>query len=83
MSILELRKSLHKIIDSADERFLRMVNSMADEYEKGENNTVTYRAGKPMTKKQLYRELKESEAEIENGKYMSLDDFAKESEQWD
>jgi hypothetical protein len=82
MEEAELRKSLHHIIDQADERFLRMVNSLANEYAKDEK-TVAFRAGKAITKEDLYLELKKSEKEIEEGDYLTIEDFSKESEKWD
>lgn len=82
MGAAELRKSLHNIIDHADERFLRMVKSLANEYTKDEE-IVAYRAGKAITKAELYQELKEAEKEIENGDYLTIEEFAKESEKWD
>lgn len=82
MGAAELRDELHHYIDKADERFLRMVHSLANEYTKDEENVVAYRAGKAITKNQLYKELKESEAEIERGDYMTVEDFEKESKQW-
>jgi len=57
MGVAELRKSLHHIIEHADERFLRMVNSLASEYTK-KGKTVAYRAGKAITKEDLYQNLK-------------------------
>ncbi len=82
MGLTELRQSLHQIIDQADERFLRMVNSLANEYAK-EDNIVTYRAGKAITKAKLYQELKDAEKEIERGDYLTMEEFAKESRKWD
>ena len=82
MGAAELRKSLHHIIDQADERFLRMISSLANEYTK-EDKIVAYRAGKAITKAGLYRELKEAEKEIENGDYLTIEEFAKESGKWD
>jgi len=82
MGATELRQSLHRIIDQADERFLRMVNSMANEYAK-EDKIVAYRAGKALTKEELYHELKVAEEEIERGDYLTIEDFAKESAKWD
>lgn len=80
MGSAELRKELHSIIEHADERFLRMVHSLASEYTKDE--TIAYRAGKAITKSQLHQELKEAEQEIESGDYMTIEDFDKESSQW-
>lgn len=82
MGTAELRKSLHHFIDQADERFLRMISSLATEYTK-EDKIVAYRAGKAITKAGLYRELKEAEKEIENGDYLTIEEFAKESGKWD
>lgn len=78
MGATELRQSLHRIIDHADERFLRMINSLAKEYAK-EDKIVVFRAGEAITKAGLYLELKEAEKEIERGDYLSIEDFAKES----
>lgn len=77
MGTLELRKSIHNFIENADERFLRMVYSMANEYAQSDNETIAFRAGKALTKSQLYQELKEAEQEIENGDCMTIEDFEK------
>lgn len=82
MGTSELRKSLHDFIDQADERFLRMIHSMASEYTKSDDDVVAFRAGKTITKSQLYQELKEAEQEIENGESMTIEEFDKESSQW-
>ncbi len=82
MGATELRQSLHRIIDHADERFLRMIYSLATEYAK-KDRIVAYRAGKAITKVGLYHELKEAEKEIERGGFLTIGDFAKESAKWD
>ncbi|MCF8304560.1 MAG: hypothetical protein K9I94_14900 [Bacteroidales bacterium] len=82
MSITELRDTLHQFIDKADERFLRMVHSLAEEYTKGNREIIAYRGEKAITKEELYQELKEAEEEIESGDYMTLEEFEKESRQW-
>ncbi len=82
MEAAELRKSLHRIIDQADERFLRMVSSLANEYDR-EDEIVAYRSGKSFTKAELHQELKDAETEIENGDYLTIGEFAKESGKWD
>jgi hypothetical protein len=82
MGTTELRKYLHHIIDQADDRFLRMVNSLADEYTR-KDNAVVYRAGKTISKTALYHELKEAEKEVEKGDFLTIEEFAKESSKWD
>lgn len=61
MSISELRKQVHLYVENADERFLRMVSSLAKEYKSKPNNPVAYRAGKTLTFDELHNELKEAE----------------------
>ena len=52
MGIPELRKSVHSFIDHADERFLRMVQSLANEYSK-DSNFIGYNPdGTPITKQE-------------------------------
>jgi phage anti-repressor protein len=55
---------------------------MTNEYTKSDIELIAFRAGKAITKSQLYQELKEAEQEIENGDYMTIEDFEKESSQW-
>jgi HEPN domain-containing protein len=83
MSITDLRKSLHKLIDNADEKFLRMVHSLALEYLKDDGKIIAYRGDKSITREALYRELKEAEKEIDNGDYITLEQFDKESGKWE
>ena len=83
MNTTKLKKSLHHFIDQADERFLRMVHSLAKEYTKDQREIIACRAGESITKEKLYQELKEAEQEIENGDYISLEEFEKESSKWE
>jgi anthranilate/para-aminobenzoate synthase component I len=46
---------------------------------------LTYRKSKPdtaMSKSQFVAEIKEAEEQIENGDYLSLDEFEKSAEKW-
>ncbi|MCF8335990.1 MAG: hypothetical protein K9H65_05245 [Bacteroidales bacterium] len=61
METADPRKSIHKLIDQADEKLLRMVHSLALEYLKDDKEIVAYKAGKTITKEQLYNELIEAE----------------------
>ncbi len=83
MSISELRKQVHLYIENADERFLRMVNSLAKEYKSKQSDPVAYRAGDSLTSDELHNELKEAEEEIKRGDFDPIDDFDKDSSQWD
>jgi len=48
-----------------------------------DDKILAYRAGKAITNTGLYNELKEAEKEIEEGDYLTIEDFAKESAKWD
>lgn len=66
MSTNEIREYLHKYIDIADARFLATVYEISlKNKSKLDDNKSFYRAGKLITKSQLYKELKEAETEIE------------------
>lgn len=38
--------------------------------------------GKPLTKQQLYKDLKAAEKEIENGDFFTIEEIRRESNQW-
>ena len=82
MNTTQVKQELHQFIETNDEKFLRIFHAMAKEYTKKEK-IVYYQNGKPITKKQLYADLKEAEQEIENGDYYTIEELKKESETWD
>ncbi|MBN2683633.1 MAG: hypothetical protein JXR58_14150 [Bacteroidales bacterium] len=82
MSTNEIRDFLHKYIDIADDRFLAAMYERSIKNRKKPINSEYFRAGKTLSKEQLYKELKESEAEIEKGNYKTIEDFIEESDKW-
>ena len=82
MGITELRKSIHAYIDHADKDLLSEVYALVNQYVKNEGLTITYRAGKSLTKEQLHQELIEAEAEIERGDFLTIEEFEKASKKW-
>jgi hypothetical protein len=82
MTTVTLRKELKQYIEHADERFLRMVHSLAKEYSKTEDQVLGHHVGKPIRKSQLLSELKEAEEQIERGESITIEDLEKESEKW-
>jgi len=82
MTATALRKEVQQYINHADERFLRMVHSLAKEYVKKEDKVVGYHVGKPVKKSQLLSDLKEAEQQIEGGEYITIDQLERESETW-
>ncbi len=82
MTAIALRKEVQQYISHADERFLRMVHSLAKEYTKNDDKVLGYHIGKPIKKSHLLADLKEAEQQIERGEYITIDDLEKESETW-
>ncbi len=82
MTDATLRKEVQQYINHADERFLRMVHSLAKEYGKNDEKVLGYHIGKPVKRSHLLSELKEAEEQIEHGEYITIDDLEKESQTW-
>ena len=81
MGIPELRKSLHNVIDKADERFLRMVQSMASEYSKDEGEEITL-PGSPMNVEQYRTRIRKIKERVKAGHSTTHEDLEKEMNQW-
>ncbi len=83
MNVLEKKEYIYSHLHQIDEKFINdLFQQMYSILEKNDP-VVAYRAGRPITKGELYKELKESEAEIERGDCVTIEEFEKESEQWD
>lgn len=82
MKSIALRKEVQQYISRADERFLRMVYSMAKEYTKQDDKVLGYQKGKPMKKRQLIADLEEAERQIVRGECTTVEELEKESEKW-
>lgn len=85
MEKLKLKRQIEKHLDQADDRVLRIVNSVFENYyrEKKENQAVAYTVkGEPLTKKQYIDRIKQAEKDIENGHYTTHEDLLKEVEKW-
>ena len=80
MSTNEIKDYLHKYIDTADERFLATIYEIS--LMNKQQKDSYFKQGQPISKEQLYQELKKSEQEIENGEFSTVEDLITESEQW-
>ena len=80
MSTNEIKDYLHKYIDIADERFLATIYEIS--LMNKQQKDSYFKQGQPISKEQLYKELKQSEKEIENGEFLTVEDLITESEQW-
>ena len=82
MATLDLRQSVMEYVKKADNRFLRLVKAMADNYHE-KDDVVAYSVdGKPLSMEQYNQELMDAEAEIERGETTSVEDLQKEAENW-
>jgi|GEM_PF-644606 len=91
MSTKQIRTVLHSNIDQIDDRFLRVLYVMTETYLKEQEDASLEsaidaippnEAWKPMTEEELSARLSASTEQINKGKYQSLEDLKKESEQW-
>lgn len=81
MEVPELKKTVLRYINEADERLLNVVRAVVESY--CENDVVAFTVeGKPLTKKQYDQELIDAEAEIERGEFTTQEDLEKEAESW-
>ena len=82
MGIPELRKSVHSFIDHADERFLRMVKSLANEYSKNSNLIGFNPDGTPITKQEMRGRVKAASKRVKAGQFLTQEEVDKEVENW-
>ncbi len=81
MGTAELRKELHSYIDSADDKFLKMVYAMSKEYT--EPDVVGYETdGTPITQENVKKRVKEASAQVKAGNYITQEDLEKEVDSW-
>lgn len=94
MDAVQLRISLLQRIEQADEKLLRVINSVVDavtdEYvteaeeqtEEVDQIAANEAKLKPMTKAEMKAELDEAMAQYERGEYYTLEEVEKESSKW-
>jgi hypothetical protein len=83
MKTVELKQSIHNYIDTADERFLRIVYSLAKEYRKERDTVAGYSIdGTPINDKQLIVRAQKANEDIKNGRGVSQESLEKEVESW-
>lgn len=79
MTTKELRTQLRQMIDQIEnEQVLQAVYTILSQ-----NEIVGHEVdGRPITKKQLAREVDESEKEIDKGNYYTQEDIEQQARQW-
>lgn len=83
MKTLEKRDYIHSHLHQANENFINEVYQKMRSTLEGNNPIVGYGAsGEPLKKSQLIADIKEAEAQIERGEYLSIEELEQESSQW-
>jgi len=94
MGLPELKQKIQLQIENADERLLRIVSSVCDNYlneetvlETAKNSVsepiVAYDSiGKPLTLEQYNKEIDKGIDDFNNGRFISQDDLENEIDSW-
>ncbi|PTM13830.1 MAG: hypothetical protein DA408_05065 [Bacteroidetes bacterium] len=85
MSATEIRAEVHQMIDEVDDNLLEAIHAMLGTYKKRqeEDPIVGYEIdGTPITVSTLEQQADEAVAQVERGEYITLEELAKESEEW-
>mgnify|MGYP003575770577 CR=1 FL=1 len=81
MGLPELKDKIRSQLDLADERVLRIVSSVFDNYL---NEVVSYDAkGNPLTLSEYHNKVEEGLDDIKYNRIISSDEFSKEMKDWD
>ena len=81
MGLPELKEKIKNQLDLADERVLRIVSSVFDNYL---NEVVSYDAkGNPMTLTDYHNKVEEGLEDIKYNRIISSEDLSKEMRDWD
>ena len=83
MSATQVKEQIQKYIDQADERMIRAIYAMLQNYFDQEEEIVAFTVnGKPLTKKDMLDTLNQAVTDVENGKGLTSDDIRKEKKNW-
>lgn len=74
MATLDLRQSVLEYVKKADNRFLRLVKALADNYDDDDDR---------ISVEQYNKELEASEAQIERGEFYTQEQVRQRIEEWE
>ena len=81
MEATKLRKQLLDYISNADEKLLREVKALVENYDN--DQIISYSVqGKPLTRKGMLQEITEAEEEYSKGNYTSHEQLKEEIKNW-
>lgn len=83
MSTMQIKKHLIESLDRADERILRAMYAMLQNYLAAEEEIVAYTVdGNPLTKKDMKSALDDAVSDVEKGNGLSSDDIRNAKKNW-
>ncbi len=90
MGIEKIKEILHLRIEEADERLLRVFHAMTEAYNnpseadpsEAEITAILPPPGKRLTKEEFISEIKEADAQIDRGEFITSEELEKEMEKW-
>jgi|GEM_PF-735566 len=86
MQTLELKSRIQSYLEKADDRILRIINSVFENYYgQDEDGKIVGRTiqGEPITKAQYIERIKQAEKNIEAGNYTTHEDLFEEMKKWE
>lgn len=83
MNVVEKRDFIHSHLHEVGEEIVNEVYSKIHSKVRKYNPIVGHKpSGEPILKDAFIAKIKESEAQIERGEYLTIEELEKESEQW-
>ena len=82
MDISDLRQRLLRYIETADPRFLRLVETLAERFPGNEDIVAFNVEGKPLTVTSYNQAIQEAEMEVIHNQVISVEDLEKDAETW-
>lgn len=79
MNTEQIKQELHKYIDNGDDRFLRLIHTIAATYNSDEDCTVP---GTPVDLETYRKRMRGAKERVKAGYFTTQEDLEKEMEQW-
>ncbi len=79
MDTAQIKEELHKYIDKADERFLRLVHAIATNYKDDEDYIAS---GSPMDEDSYKTRIRNAQERVKAGYYTTQEELDREMEEW-
>lgn len=81
MEATGLRKELLNYIDKADEKLLKEVKALVENYENDQIIAYTVQ-GKPLNREAMQQEIAEAESDYEHGDYTTQEQLKEQIKKW-